>query len=488
MTLDEFNRLAAQGYNRIPVTLTLLADFDSPLSVYLKLADQPYTYLLESVVGGERFGRYSYIGLPCSTRIRAQGNNVSVEHNGKIIERFHGNPLDFIEPFLQRYRTAPIDNLPHFAGGLVGYFGYETVNHIEERLANHDKEDTLATPDILLMLSEELAVIDTLSSKLHLIVYADPNTEHALAHAEARIAELRQRLRTPVRLPLSSTSAVVQTPTAEWSQTAFEDAVRTSKAFILAGDIMQVVLSQRMNLPFAETPISFYRALRHINPSPYLFYYHFGDFHVVGSSPEILVRREQNTVLVRPIAGTRPRGKSKDEYRQLEEELLSDPKEKAEHMMLVDLGSNDLGRIANIGSVRISELMTVERYSHVMHIVSSIEATATERLSNIAILKATFPAGTLSGAPKIRAMEIIAQLEPTKRGIYGGAVGYLSFSGNMDLAIAIRTAVIKNNTLFVQAGAGIVADSDPSREWEETQNKAKAIIRAAHEVQSGLDA
>lgn len=478
MTHDTFDQLAAAGYNRIPVTLELFADLDTPLSVYLKLANQPYSYLLESVVGGERFGRYSFIGLPATTRLRVNANKVQVEYGDKVIEQFEGDPLAFIEAFQQRFSAPPVTGLPRFTGGLVGYFGYDTIRYVEKRLAATRKPDAIGTPDILLMVSEELAVVDNLSGKLYLIVYADPAVPNALAKAESRLGQLRARLREPMDIPLSLPSQPSKA-VSEYGQEEFKQAVAQCKQYIVDGDIMQVVLSQRMQMPYSDSPLSLYRALRSLNPSPYMFFYHFDDFHVVGSSPEILVRREQETVTVRPIAGTRVRGKNREEDEALAEELLADPKEIAEHVMLMDLGRNDIGRVANTGSVNITDNMVIERYSHVMHIVSSVEGSVKPEVSNIDILKATFPAGTLSGAPKVRAMEIIDEFEPTKRGVYGGAVGYLGFNGDMDLAIAIRTAVVKNKMLYVQSGAGIVADSVPESEWQETQNKARAVIRAA---------
>ncbi|WP_137009632.1 anthranilate synthase component I [Aquitalea aquatilis] len=487
MTHDTFDQLAAAGYNRIPVTLELFADLDTPLSVYLKLANQPYSYLLESVVGGERFGRYSFIGLPATTRLRVNANKVQVEYGDKVIEQFEGDPLAFIEAFQQRFSAPPVEGLPRFTGGLVGYFGYDTIRYVEKRLAATRKPDPIGTPDILLMVSEELAVVDNLSGKLYLIVYADPAVPNALAKAESRLGQLRARLREPMDIPLSLPSQPSKA-VSEYGQEEFKQAVAQCKQYIVDGDIMQVVLAQRMQMPYSDSPLSLYRALRSLNPSPYMFFYHFDDFHVVGSSPEILVRREQETVTVRPIAGTRVRGKNRDEDEALAEELLADPKEIAEHVMLMDLGRNDIGRVANTGSVNITDNMVIERYSHVMHIVSSVEGSVKPEVSNIDILKATFPAGTLSGAPKVRAMEIIDEFEPTKRGVYGGAVGYLGFNGDMDLAIAIRTAVVKNKMLYVQSGAGIVADSVPESEWQETQNKARAVIRAAELAQAGLDA
>lgn len=487
MTQDDFARYAAEGYNRIPVTLELFADLDTPLSVYLKLANAPYTYLLESVVGGERFGRYSFIGLPSSTRLRVIGNRVQVEHGDRVVESQDGDPLGFIEAFQQRFRTPPQAALPRFTGGLVGYFGYETIKLIEKKLAARPaKPDPIGAPDILLMQSEELAVVDNLSGKLYLVVYADPAVPNAWQKAQTRLAQLRTRLREPVPLPLSTPSQRTEARS-EIGETAFKRAVEDIKRYIVDGDVMQVVPSQRMIMPFADSPLALYRALRSLNPSPYMFLYHFDDFHVVGSSPEILVRQENRTVTVRPLAGTRPRGATRELDEQLAEELLADPKEIAEHVMLIDLGRNDIGRVTEIGSVKVTDQMVIERYSHVMHIVSSVEGRLRENMSNLDVLKATFPAGTLSGAPKVRAMEIIDEFEPTRRGIYAGAVGYLGFNGDMDLAIAIRTAVIKDQTLYVQAGAGIVADSVPESEWAETRNKARAVLRAAELVQAGLD-
>jgi anthranilate synthase component 1 len=487
MNQSEFDCLAQQGYNRIPVMLELFADLDTPLSVYLKLANQPYTYLLESVVGGEQFGRYSFIGLPCKTRLRVRQNEVRVEHENQLVERFEGNPLDFIENYQQRFRAAPAEGLPRNTGGLVGYFSYDAIRYIEKRLSATSKYDPVGTPDILLMLSEELAVVDNLSGKLYLVVYADPQQSNAYALANTRLAQLRAKLRNPVDIPLSlpgSRSRAIP----EFGQEPFKVAVQQCKQYIDNGDIMQVVLAQRMQMQFSQEPLTLYRALRSLNPSPYLFFYHCGDFHIVGSSPEILVRREAGQLTVRPLAGTRPRGATREQDQALAQELLQDPKEIAEHVMLIDLGRNDIGRVAKTGSVVLSDKMTIERYSHVMHIVSNVVGELAPEVSNIEVIKATFPAGTLSGAPKIRAMEIIDELEPTKRGIYGGAVGYLAFSGEMDLAIAIRTAIIKDQMLYVQSGAGIVADSDPQSEWQETQNKARAVVRAAEQVQAGLDA
>ncbi len=489
ITLQQYREQAEQGYNRIPLVQELLADLDTPLSLYLKLANQPYTYLLESVVGGERFGRYSFIGLPCHTLLKASGQHVDVYQNGELVEQHNGNPLPFIEAFHQRFRTPELPNLPRFTGGLVGYFGYETIHcfeHFAHRLNKHAKQDPLHIPDILLMLSQELAVIDNLSGKIYLIVYADPSRENGYQEARNRLEELRIQLRQNCALPLSLGSTPTETR-AETGEQRYKQYVKTIRDYILAGDCMQVVPSQRMSMPFHDNPLSLYRALRTLNPSPYLFYYHFDDFFVVGSSPEILVRRERDKIVVRPIAGTRLRGKTPEQDQALAEDLLSDSKEIAEHVMLIDLGRNDVGRVSQTGQVRVTDKMVIEKYSHVMHIVSNVEGILKPGTSNMDVLAATFPAGTLSGAPKVRALEIIEELEPEKRGIYGGAVGVWSFNGDMDLAIAIRTAVIKDNTLYIQSGGGIVADSEEEAEWQETQNKARAVVRAAQMVQEGLD-
>jgi len=490
ITEAEFAALAAEGYNRIPLVLESFADLDTPLSLYLKLAHQRYTFLLESVVGGERFGRYSFIGLPAKIRIRVRGTHVDVEDRGGIVERFDGDPLAFLRDYMKRFRAAPRPGLPRFCGGLAGYFGYDTVRHIEPRLAGRAPTGAGGldgVPDMLLLLTDELAVIDNLSGRIYLIVYADPATANAYWTAHDRLQELRRKLRMPVAIPYQTASAVTQ-PRSETGSDAYQAAVRRAKEYIAAGDIMQVVLSQRLSLPFTDSPLSLYRALRSVNPSPYMFYYDFGDFHVVGASPEILVRKEGNAVTLRPIAGTRPRGATREADERFATELAADPKELAEHVMLLDLGRNDVGRVAETGGVRVTERMAIERYSHVMHIVSNVEGTLKPGLSAFDVLAATFPAGTVSGAPKVRAMEIIDELEPTRRGVYAGAVGYISFQDDMDTAIAIRTAVVKDGTLYVQAGAGIVHDSVPETEWQETQSKARAVLRAAEMVQLGLDA
>jgi len=486
MTEAEFNDLAGQGYNRIPMVLETLADLDTPLSVYLKLANQPYSYLLESVQGGERFGRYSFIGLPATTRIEARGDELRVISGQETQEIKTDDPLAFVESYLANFKAAISPGLPRFCGGLAGYFSYDAVRYIEHRLTGQARPDTLNTPDILLLLSEELAVVDNLSGKLYLIVYADPTKVGAYQTAQSRMKELLGLLRRPLQIPLAAPFKVSEA-VSEFSEADFISAVERAKRYIFDGDIMQVVLSQRTSKPYAASPMALYRALRSLNPSPYMFYYHFGEFHVVGASPEILVRLEGDMVTVRPIAGTRPRGKNAHDDAALAIDLLADPKERAEHVMLMDLGRNDVGRVAETGTVKVTENMKIENYSHVMHIVSNVDAKLRPGLKAMDVLRATFPAGTVSGAPKVRAMQIIDELEVSKRGIYAGAVGYLGFNGDMDLAIAIRTGVIKDGALHVQAGAGIVADSVPQSEWIETQNKAKALLRAAEIAESGLD-
>ncbi len=490
MTEAEFHSLAARGFNRIPLVLETFADLDTPLSLYVKLANEKYTFLLESVVGGERFGRYSFIGLSARIRIRARGTAIEVEDDGTIVERHQGDPLEFAGAFLRRYRAAPRSGLPRFCGGLAGIFGYDTVRHIERRLADTAPPvapGLASVPDVLLLLTEELAVVDNLAGKISLIVYADPDEPDAYATANERLQALRRTLRQPATIPLQTAGDVTQAES-EFGAEGFQAAVARAKSYIAAGDAMQVVLSQRIRRPFTSSPLSLYRALRSLNPSPYMFYYNLDDFHVVGASPEILVRKEGSTVTLRPIAGTRPRGSTRDADERLGQDLLADPKEIAEHVMLVDLGRNDVGRVAQTGTVRVTERMAIERYSHVMHIVSNVEGTLKPGLTSIDVLRASFPAGTVSGAPKVRAMEIIDELEPSRRGVYAGAVGYISFQDDMDTAIAIRTAVVKDGTLYVQAGAGIVHDSVPETEWIETQNKARAVLRAADMVQQGLDA
>ncbi|MDQ7747246.1 anthranilate synthase component I [Hydrogenophaga pseudoflava] len=494
----EFKSLTQQGYNRIPLMAEAFADLETPLSLYLKLAhgrgDGAHSFLLESVVGGERFGRYSFIGLPARTLLRASGfgahAKTEVVRDGAVVETNHGNPLDFIAAYQQRFKVALRPGLPRFCGGLAGYFGYDAVRYIEKKLENSCPPDTLGTPDILLLQCEELAVIDNLSGKLYLIVYADPAQPEAYANAKKRLRELKEALKYSVAAPVVKPS---QSHPAQrsFAKDDYLKSVERAKELIAAGDFMQVQVGQRISKRYTESPLSLYRALRSLNPSPYMYYYHFGDFHVVGASPEILVRQEHTEegqkVIIRPLAGTRPRGATPEKDKATEVELLADPKERAEHVMLIDLARNDIGRIAKIGSVKVTEAFVVERYSHVMHIVSNVEGVLNDGMTNMDVLKATFPAGTLTGAPKVHAMELIDQLEPVKRGIYGGACGYLSYAGDMDVAIAIRTAIIKDQTLHVQAAAGVVADSVPEMEWRETEHKARALLRAAELVEEGLE-
>ena len=490
MTEIEFKAIAAQGFNRIPLLAESFADLETPLSLYLKLAHKPSSFLLQAVVGGERFGRYSFIGLPASTMLRSTATGAEVVKNGQVIERFEGNPLDFVDQYRKRFRVAVRPGLPRFCGGLAGYFAYDAVRFIEPRLAGVSKPDPVGVPDILLLLTEELAIIDNIAGKIYLMVYADPSESEAYQKATKRLRDLRVKLRQPVDVPVSSGS--YETPTErDFPKEKYLQAVLKAKDYIMAGDMMQVQIGQVLRKQFRDSPLTLYRALRSINPSPYMYLYNFGDFHVVGASPEILVRQEHepdgDRITIRPLAGTRKRGGTPVEDEAIAAELLADPKERAEHVMLIDLARNDIGRIAEIGSVKVTDQMVVEKYSHVMHIVSKVEGKLKPGMGPIDVLRATFPAGTLSGAPKIRAMEIIDELEPTKRGIYGGACGYISFVGDLDLAIAIRTGIVKDGMLYVQAAAGVVADSVPESEWQETENKARAVLRAAELVQAGLE-
>ncbi len=479
----------AADYNRIPVSREVFADLDTPVSAYLKLAHGPYSYLFESVHGGEKWGRYSIIGLPARTVLKVYGHEVRIERDGELVEHHPevADPLAFVEAFQGRYRVPKLEDMPLFSGGLVGYFGYDTVRYVEHRLAHSCPPDRLGNPDILLMVSEDVLVFDNLAGTLRLITHADPAEADALALAEARLDALAARLPgpTPALAPLSPEPGNLPETAfeSEFGEAAYHAAVERVREYTLAGDVMQVVPSQRLSVPFAAEPFNLYRALRHLNPSPYMYYLHLEDFHIVGSSPEILARVEQGEISVRPIAGTRRRGHTEAEDRAMEAELLADPKEIAEHLMLIDLGRNDVGRVAETGSVVVTDEMSVERYAYVMHIVSNVVGRLRPGLSSIDVLRATLPAGTLSGAPKVRAMEIIDELEPVKRGVYGGAVGYLGWHDNMDTAIAIRTAVIKGGRLYVQAGGGVVADSQPRLEWKETMNKARAMFRAASMAQ-----
>ncbi|MCP5266484.1 MAG: anthranilate synthase component I [Burkholderiaceae bacterium] len=511
MTEIEFRALAAQGYNRIPLLAECLADLDTPLSLYLKLTDAEHrtnSLLLESVVGGERFGRYSFIGLPARIAVRSFGERIEVVRDGEVIETSQGDPIAFVREFKQRFRAAVRPGLPRFSGGLAGYFGYDVVRFIEPRLGASTKPDPIGTPDMLFLVIDELAIVDNLQGKLYLIVYADPQQPEAYAHATKRLRDLTRRLRGPAVEPVEHVAASETEVIREFDKSDYLAAVARAKEYIIEGDMMQVQVGQCLRKPFPYSPLSLYRALRSINPSPYMYYYDFGDFHVVGASPEILVRQEAigadeagteagakairdaggigQRVTIRPLAGTRKRGMTPQADLALAEELLADPKERAEHLMLIDLARNDIGRIAVTGSVRVTDQMAIEKYSHVQHIVSNVEGVLEPGMDAIDVLRASFPAGTLTGAPKVRAMEIIDELEISKRGIYGGACGYLSYTGDMDVAIAIRTGVVRDGQLFVQAAAGIVYDSIPENEWQETEVKARAVIRAAELVESGF--
>ena len=491
MTPESFRELRAAGYNRVPVTRRVLADLDTPLSAYAKLALGRHSFLLESVEGGEKWGRYSIIGLPAVRTIVVRGTHVAVCDNGVPVEEFESDdPLTFIADYQARFHAPAVEELPRFCGGLVGYFGYDTVRYVEPRLRDSTPPDPLGTPDIYLMQVDEFVVFDNLRGELLLVKYIDAADESLLDDARGELAALAARLQLPApAFPLHSAGVTLSEMDfhSEFGEDAFKQAVERIKRYIVDGDVMQVVLAQRMSVELSLPPLNIYRALRHLNPSPYLFFLDLGDFQVIGSSPEIMVRLENGIITSRPLAGTRPRGRTPEQDAALERELLSDPKELAEHLMLIDLHRNDVGRVAEIGSVKVTEKMVIERYSHVMHISSSVEGRLRADKTAMDVLRATLPVGTLSGAPKIRAMEIIDELEPAKRGIYGGAVGYLSWNGNMDTAIAIRTAVMRGGRLYIEAGGGVVADSVPQLEWEETMNKGRAIFRAVAMAQNGLE-
>lgn len=490
MNNEQFKQLHLQGYNRIPVYRSVLADLDTPLSVYLKLAEGADSYLLESVEGGETWGRYSIIGLPCRRRYTVRGHRLFVTDNGRqVSEETVSDPLARIADLQNEFKVPQVDELPLFSGGLVGYFGYETVQLIEPKLATGDKKDELGTADIELLLSEEVAVLDNLEGRLWLIVHADPREAGAFEKAQQRLDELENQLRsasTGYGLRVTGEAVRESDFSYGFNRDDFISAVEECKEYILAGDIFQVVLSQRMSVPYQARSLDVYRALRALNPSPYMYFIDLGETQIVGSSPEVLVRVQNRRVTLRPIAGTRHRGKNAAEDQALAEELLNDPKECAEHLMLIDLGRNDAGRVAQTGSVEMTDQMIIERYSHVMHIVSEVQADLDKGLCAMDAIRAAFPAGTLSGAPKFRAMEIINEFEPVKRNIYAGAVGYISWHDDTDLAIAIRTAVIHEGKLHVQAGAGIVADSDAEKEWEETRSKGRALITAVDRASRGL--
>lgn len=492
--VDEFSVIAEQlrneGFTHVPVMRETLADLDTPVSTYLKLANNPYSYLFESVQGASKWGRYSIIGLPCAEIYRFFGHQMSHEVDGRIISSVEvDNPLESVRELQTKFKVADYQGLPEMTGGLVGYFGYETIGFVEQRLAFADKQDAIGAPDIMLMVSKDVLVFDNLSGRIFMVTLADLTDDDAYQkaqdHLDNCVAGLASNFSAPVATDFGQ-GVEEEDYDLHFPKVDFEAAVERCRDYIREGDIMQVVLSQRLSTPYEGKPIDLYRALRTINPSPYMYFLDMGGFEIVGSSPEILVRQQDETVTVRPIAGTRKRGLTEEQDKALELELLGDEKETAEHLMLIDLGRNDIGRIAQTGSVELTEKMIVERYSHVMHIVSNVDGKIKPGLDAIDVLKATFPAGTVSGAPKIRAMEIIHELEPIKRGIYSGAVGYLAWNGGMDTAIAIRTAVIKDGVLHIQAGAGIVADSVPKYEWKETLNKARALIKAVEMASGGL--
>lgn len=493
MTPDQFSELAKQGFNHIPITRELFADLDTPLSCYIKVARGPYSYLLESASqGGEKWSRYSVVGLPSSQVLKIFGNEVVIEKDGAVTDRSRcDDPIEFIEKFQSQFNYPDLQGLPFYTGGLVGYFGYDTVRYVEKRVALSAPKDTIGSPDILLMVSNDVIVFDSVKGKIHLISHADPRVEGSYEAAEARLDEMvlamntdiPAEIRKPVQGPVIHEADFVSS----YGEEQFKKDVEKIKKYIVAGDVMQVVLSQRMSISFEADPLHLYRALRSLNPSPYMYYMDLNEEHIVSSSPEILARLDHDDVTVRPLAGTRRRGRDTDEDFSLEKELLADPKEIAEHLMLIDLGRNDVGKVCVTGSVNVTEMMVIEKYAHVMHLASNISGKLRAEHSALDLLRATLPVGTLSGAPKVRALEIIDELEPEKRGIFGGAVGYLSWNGNMDTAIAIRTAVIKDMKLYIQAGAGIVADSIPELEWKETMNKARSIFRAAAMAESGLD-
>lgn len=495
MTPEQFKQYADQGYNKIPLMKTILADLETPLSAYMKLANGPYSYLFESVEGGENWGRYSIIGLPCKDVIKISGHTISLQSNGRVTDTVSSDdPLDWVRQHALKFNMPDVDGLPRFSGGLVGYFGYETIHYIEPKVLENSqkrkKEDPIGSPDILLMVSEEVLVFDNVNNQLMIVTHVDPAVENAYENGLARLDELVNTLSTSEIHSTFGQSQAAEVGEGDFisgfTQQGFQEAVKRVKEYIVEGDVMQVVLSQRMTIPYEDSPIDLYRALRCLNPSPYMYHLNLGDTYVVGSSPEILTRLEDDQVTVRPIAGTRPRGATREEDEALEKELLADPKECAEHLMLIDLGRNDAGRVSKTNTVELTDKMVIERYSHVMHIVSNVTGELIPGLDAIDVLEATFPAGTVSGAPKIRAMQIIDELEPVKRGIYSGAVGYVSWSGNLDTAIAIRTAVIKDGKLNIQAGAGIVHDSVPENEWAETMNKGRAIFKAVAMAQHGL--
>jgi len=493
MTPEQYVELGQQGYNHVPVVRQLFADLDTPLSCYVKVARGPYSYLLESAAqGGEKWARYSVVGLPSSYVIKIHGNRVTIEEQGVVTDEFEcDDPLAYIEELQAKFSYPELEHMPVYTGGLVGYFSYDTVRYVEKRILATTPPDTLGTPDILLMVSNDVIIFDNVLGRIHAITHGNPAEPGSFDSAQARldeiVAQLQHNVPSQLHQPQVGPALHEADFVSSYGKEAFMADVDRIKDYIIEGDVMQVVLAQRMSVAFEADPINLYRALRSLNPSPYMYFLDLADFQIVSSSPEILARMDHGEVTVRPLAGTRRRGTDEAEDLALEAELLADPKEIAEHLMLIDLGRNDIGRVCETGTVEVSEMMVVERYAHVMHIASNVRGRIRPEIGAIDLLRATLPVGTLSGAPKVRAMEIIDELEPEKRGIFGGAVGYLSWNGNMDTAIAIRTAIIKDGRLYIQAGAGVVADSVPALEWKETMNKARSIVQAAAMAEAGLD-
>ncbi len=491
-TFEEFEKKLDKG-NLIPVWKEILADFDTPVSAFKKIETGDYSFLLESVEGGEKWGRYSFLGTEPSVIFRSKGSKIEITENGKT-QTLEGDPIDELRRLHSRYRPVAEPGLPRFHGGAVGYFSYDIVRFVED--LPELGVDELKLWDSLFMITDTVLVFDNINHKIKIIYNAhveDPKSSRdCYESAVNKIEEIHEKLKKPLSFENGNKNSNIKNENSEpelesnFKPEDYKEAVRKTKEYIKAGDIIQAVISQRWKTKLDVDPFDLYRALRVLNPSPYMFYFKTDSETLVGSSPEVMVRVEDGEVLSRPIAGTRPRGGTEKEDLELEEELLADPKERAEHIMLVDLARNDLGRVSESGSVHVDELMIIERYSHVMHIVSNVTSKLTPGKDAFDVVKATFPAGTLSGAPKVRAMEIIEETEPERRGAYGGAVGYFGFSGNMDACITIRTFVIKDGEIYIQAGAGIVADSDPDREFEETVNKVKALVRAVEAAKQGL--
>ena len=491
-SLEEFKQKAKKG-NLIPVYREILADMETPVSAFLRIDDGRHSFLLESMEGGEKWARYSFLGSRPSVVVKSYGRKVEITRNGKNEERtFERDPLEAVQNILSEYSPVPDPSLPRFFGGAVGFMGYDVVRFFED-LPNREKSG-LHIPDIFFMITDTLVIFDNITHKIKVVSNAHVNGKSVTAaykeateKIDALVKKLQQGKRSKFDVQRSRKKAKKHRLTSNFTKARYEQAVLKAKEYIKAGDIFQVVPSQRFETKINIEPYEIYRALRLINPSPYMYFLRCGDVTVVGASPEVMVRLEGGRIDLRPIAGTRRRGVTEDEDKALAEELLADPKERAEHIMLVDLGRNDVGRVSNPGSVNVSELMVIERYSHVMHIVSNVRGTLSRGRDAYDVIRACFPAGTVSGAPKIRAMEIIDELEPTRRGPYAGAIGYFGFSGNMDTCITIRTLVIKDGIAYIQAGGGVVADSAPAAEYQETVNKAQAMMRAVEMAEKGLD-